>query len=80
MKSHYQSIVNARYDNQPGASGSGTGGGRAPLFGGTPLTSGEFAMEEEEDLHIGLRIVRWTALAFAAIILGREWFRVLSTF
>ena len=75
LKSHYQAIVSARYDNQPGPS---SGSGSAAQFGGTPLTSGEFAPEEDQDLHIVLRVIRWFALMLAAIILGREWFRVLS--
>lgn len=58
----YRSIVNATYDPP------------RPAFGGTPLTEGNFAIEEETELHIGLRIVRWSMMAWAVFILGREWY------
>ncbi|TDL17733.1 hypothetical protein BD410DRAFT_729606 [Rickenella mellea] len=42
------------------------------LFGGTPLTDGDFRLEEERELSLTFRIIRWCALAWATYILGRE--------
>lgn len=45
---------------------------RTPLFGGTPLSDGVFDIEEERDLPVVLRVIRWGALGWAVYILGRE--------
>ncbi|KAI5120823.1 hypothetical protein M0805_003219 [Coniferiporia weirii] len=64
----YRSVVNASYEPEE----------RAPLFGGTPLSDGNFAIEEEHHLPVTLRVIRWSALAWAAFILGRELYFLLS--
>jgi len=45
-----------------------------PEFGGTPLSAGNFFVEEDRGMHIVLRVIRWVALAFAVFILGREFY------
>ena len=63
--SKYHAIVNASY-NQPSRST------RPLLFGGTPLSSGDFRVEEERHLPVALRVIRWCALSWACFIIGRE--------
>lgn len=48
------------------------------MFGGTPLSDGNFDIEEERELPIVLRVIRWAALAWAIFILGREAYIFLS--
>ena len=68
--STYRSIVNASYEPRDA--------GRAPLFGGTPLTEGDFTIEEDRHLPIALQVIRWGALAWAAFILGRELYFIMT--
>ncbi|KAL5482949.1 hypothetical protein ACEPAI_9544 [Sanghuangporus weigelae] len=70
--STYHSVVNASYEPRDAD--------RTPLFGGTPLTDGDFSIEEEHHLPVALRVIRWTALAWAAFIFGRELYFVLSRY
>ncbi|KAL5501288.1 hypothetical protein ACEPAH_8548 [Sanghuangporus vaninii] len=70
--STYHSVVNASYEPREA--------GHTPLFGGTPLTDGDFSIEEEHHLPVALRVIRWTALAWAVFILGRELYFVLSRY
>ena len=66
----YRSITSRTYEPPPSP--------RPPLFGGTPLTEGDFRIEEERHLPIALKVVRWSALAWAVFILFREWYHVLE--
>ena len=68
----YHAIVNASYEPEDTS--------RAPLFGGTPLTEGDLRIEEEHDLPVALRVIRWSAFAWAAFIIGRELYFLLSRY
>ncbi|PAV17403.1 hypothetical protein PNOK_0746700 [Pyrrhoderma noxium] len=63
--SKYHAIVNASYNQSSRST-------RPLLFGGTPLSSGDFRVEEERHLPVALRIIRWCALSWACLIIGRE--------
>ncbi|KLO05642.1 hypothetical protein SCHPADRAFT_946734 [Schizopora paradoxa] len=67
LRTTYRSITSAGQTPNP----------PRPEFGGTPLSAGNFYIEEDRDVHIVLRVIRWTALAFAILILGREFYFVL---
>ncbi|EJC99001.1 uncharacterized protein FOMMEDRAFT_161215 [Fomitiporia mediterranea MF3/22] len=60
----YHSMTNASYEPYDTS--------RPPLFGGTPLSDGDFSVEEDRRLPIALRVIRWFALAWSVFILGRE--------
>ncbi|KAH8113512.1 hypothetical protein DFH11DRAFT_1689341 [Phellopilus nigrolimitatus] len=68
--SRYRSVVNATYEPESRP--------RPPLFGGTPLSDGNLAIEEERHLPAVLRVIRWSALVWAGYIIGRELYFVLS--
>lgn len=61
----YRAIVTATYEQPSGST-------QTQLFGGTPLSNGDFRIEEEQHLPVVLRVIRWSALIWAIYIIGRE--------